>query len=351
MNELTRKERLLLTLAGEPVDRPAFICPGGMMNMAVTEAMDECGHAWPSVHEDAAGMAALTRAVCGSGGLENLGAPFCMTLEAEAMGAAVSMGSRDTEPRVTTYVMEDLGDLDALTALDPHAGRAAIVADAVRLMAASSPDVPVIADLSGPVSLATSLADPLPFYKALRRDPERARALLEVCTQAAITFGDALVDAGADVVCVADPSATGELLGGRAFEQFALPYINDIVRHFAARGVPSIVHICGDVRALGPVLRGVAAPVISVDSIVRIDVLRQLAPEHLTMGNISTYLLEYGKPRTLSMVAENLLRQGVDIMAPACGIGARTPLANLRAVADVLAARNGRPAEAMRAAG
>jgi len=158
------------------------------------------------------------------------------------------------------------------------------------------------------------------------------------------------VDAGADVVCIADPSATGELLGGRSFGEFALPYINDIVRHFEARGVPSIVHICGDVRGLGTVLRGVAAPVISVDSIVRIDVLRELAPDHLTMGNISTYLLEYGKPRTLRMVVDNLLGQGVDIVSPACGIGARTPLTNLRAVADVLIAKNG-DVTRMRAAG
>lgn len=320
------------------------------MNMAVTEAMDECGHAWPGVHSDAAGMAALTRAVADSGGLENLGAPFCMTIEAEAMGAEISMGSRDTEPRVTTYVMEDLGDLGSLMPMDASLGRAAVAAEAVRLMVASAADLPVIAGLSGPVSLATSLADPLPFYKSLRRHPDRARALLEVCTQAAITFGDALVDAGADVVCIADPSATGELLGGRSFGEFALPYINDIVRHFEARGVPSIVHICGDVRSLGTVLRGVAASVISVDSIVRIDVLRELAPDHLTMGNISTYLLEFGKPRTLAAVAENLLRQGVDILSPACGIGARTPLANLRAVTDILSARDG-AAAAMRAAG
>ena len=29
----------------------------------------------------------------------------------------------------------------------------------------------------------------------------------------AIAFGDALAEAGADVICIADPSATGDLIG------------------------------------------------------------------------------------------------------------------------------------------
>ena len=38
---LTPKERLKNIFEGEPVDRPACICPGGMMNMITTDLMDE----------------------------------------------------------------------------------------------------------------------------------------------------------------------------------------------------------------------------------------------------------------------------------------------------------------------
>ncbi|MDP2233698.1 MAG: uroporphyrinogen decarboxylase family protein, partial [Actinomycetota bacterium] len=93
---------------------------------------------------------------------------------------------------------------------------------------------------------------------------------------------------------------------------------------------------CGDVKALGGVLDRVAARAISIDSNVSFRTLRGLAPTHTTMGNVSTYLLEYGDPDTLRQVASNCVREEVGIIAPACGIGPRTPVANIRAVAEVV---------------
>lgn len=338
MRTYTPKQRLLSLLHREPVDRAPFICPGGMMNMAVTEVMDEVGHAWPEAHSDAERMARVVGGMHDLAGVENLGAPFCMTIEAEGMGAEVFMGTRETEPRVVEYVMEDLSELDRLSVFEPRQGRAAIAVEATSLLAERYPDVPVIADLTGPISLATSLIEPLTFYRAMHREKTGVHRLMELSVDAAIAFGDAMVSAGADVVCVADPSGTGELIGPRAFDEFALPYINEITDHFTRRGVLSIVHICGDVRGLGDVLPRLKAPVISVDSIVPMRAMRYLAPDHLSMGNISTYLLEYGKPKTLANLAASRVEAGVDIIAPACGIGARTPLRNIRAIADTVAA-------------
>lgn len=303
------------------------------MNMAVTEVMDAVGHAWPGAHTDAQRMSGLAAGTHEIAGVENLGAPFCMTIEAEAMGATVELGTREMEPRVAAYAMDHVAEIDRLGSFDPTSGRAAVAVRATSLMSAARPDLPVIADLAGPVSLATSLVEPLAFYRSMRLDKDAAHALLKVCVEAAIAFGDAMVVAGADVVCIADPSATGELIGGKAFAEFALPYINGIVRHFASAGVPSIVHICGDVRSLGGSLGQVVAPIISVDSTVAISALRRLASEHLTMGNVSTYLLEFGTPRKLFDVGRRRVAAGVDVLSPACGIGARTPVANIRALA------------------
>lgn len=330
------KKRLRTVLERDPVDRPPFICPGGMMNMAVTGVMEAVGDSWPRAHSDAESMTRLVLGVVDLAGVENLGAPFCMTIEAEGMGASVDLGSAETEPRVTEYAIAALGDVDRLTPFDAASGRAAVTADATRMLVARRPDLPMIACLTGPISLATSLVDPLLFYRAMRKDAAAAHAILELSADAAIALGDALVDAGADTVCIADPSGTGEIIGAKNFDAFALPYINRIVEHFASRGVLSIVHICGDVKALRGVLDGVVAPVISIDSNVSFRTLRQLAPEHGTMGNVSTYLLEYGKAETLRTVAANRVNEGVDIIAPACGIGPRTPVANIRAVADIV---------------
>lgn len=307
------------------------------MNMAITEVMDAVGESWPRAHVDAESMATLVQGMADLAGIENLGSPFCMTIEAEGMGAQVDLGSPQTEPRVTAYAIESLSQVDGIRAFDASDGRASVAADATRLLVARLPHLPMIASVTGPISLATSLIEPLVFYRAMRRDKSAAHALCDLSADAAIALGDALVDAGADTICIADPSGTGELIGARAFDEFALTYINRIVEHFARRDVPSIVHICGDVKALQGVIHRIAAPCISIDSSVSFKTLTDIAPDHLSMGNVSTYLLEYGKPESLAQVARARVDSGVDIIAPACGIGPRTPVRNIRAVADVVA--------------
>lgn len=335
LSTITAKERLRATLQRRGVDRPPFVCPGGMMNMAVTEVMTCVGESWPRAHSDAESMARLVIGVADLAGVENLGAPFCMTVEAEGMGARVDLGTSETEPRIADYAIAGLGDVDQLE-FDASHDRAEVAVRATRMLVAERPDMPMIASLTGPVSLATSLVDPLVFYRGMLKDPSGAHALLDLAAQAAMAFGDALVSAGADTICIADPSSTGQLIGATGFEAFALPYINRIVEHFAARDVPAIVHICGDVKALDRMLEGVAAPAISIDSRVSFRTLRELAPSHATMGNISTYLLEYGTREALRTVAANRVADGVDIISPACGIGPRTPVSNIRAIAEAV---------------
>ena len=90
----TEKERLERALRQEEVDRPPCICPGGMMNMITTDLMDACGVTWPEAHTDAQMMADLALASYQHGCFENVGVPFCMTIEAEELGAKVTLGSK-----------------------------------------------------------------------------------------------------------------------------------------------------------------------------------------------------------------------------------------------------------------
>ncbi len=335
---MNAKERLLATVMGEPADRAPFICPGGMMTMVVVDVMDELGFGWPEAHSDAEMMADLTLGCSRLSGVENTGVPFCMTVEAESMGASVTLGGRTSEPRVTEYAIDRLEDVAKLRPLDPSTGRARVCVEAIRLLKDRAPELPVIANVTGPVSVATSLVDPLICYRALCRDKERAHALLRVATDAAAVFADAMIAAGADAVCIADPSATGEIIGRDAFEEFALVYLNELADRVRDRcGTPSIVHICGDVKMLDGALASISADVVSIDSLVGIDALRERVDGKVTMGNVSTYLLERGRPAEVLKAARGRLRAGVNILAPACGISPRTPIANVRSMAEAVA--------------
>ena len=144
-------------LQKEPVDRPPCICPGGMMNMITTELMDEVNISWPEAHLDAKMMAELAEANYKKGCFENVGVPFCMTIEAEGFGAEVTLGSKMYEPHVTGYAMNSVTEWRTIKPMNLEEGRAKVVLDAIRILKSRKLDVPIIG--IGGVSTASDVIE------------------------------------------------------------------------------------------------------------------------------------------------------------------------------------------------
>ena len=100
MSDIAPRERLDRVLGGQSVDRPPVICTGGMMNAAVLEVTGENAPALPAAHFDAERMATLAEQVHAATGFENLGVPFCMTVEPEVLGSRIDPGTLACEPKV-----------------------------------------------------------------------------------------------------------------------------------------------------------------------------------------------------------------------------------------------------------
>lgn len=328
---LTPKERLKLALAREKVDRPPCICPGGMMNMVVEDVMDITGCKWPEAHTDANIMANLAEGVYENGGFENFGVPFCMTVEAEAMGAAVSLGTKVNEPRVTEYVINSVSEWRKLKNINLNEGRAKVVLEAIKILKGKNANVPIVANLTGPVSLASSLMEPMIYYKELVKKPEEAHKFMEFVTNNLIEFGKAQLEAGASVLTISDPSGTGELLGPKMFRQFAVPYLNKIIdslEKFAEVG--TIIHICGRLKGIYNELNELNSNAISFDSITSVKQVCENVHNKAIMGNVSTFSLENSNEEEIKNLAKYCLKSGVGILSPACGIGPRTPFINIK---------------------
>ncbi|MPM97918.1 hypothetical protein SDC9_145098 [bioreactor metagenome] len=76
----------------------------------------------------------------------------------------------------------------------------------------------------------------------------------------------------------------------------------------------------------------IRANAISTDAIVDLRRLKQDFTSLTTMGNLSTYLLEYGPTEKVAERARLLVRDGVDIISPACGLSTSTRLAHIQAM-------------------
>jgi MtaA/CmuA family methyltransferase len=333
MTMLTEQARLAAVLNKQPADRPPVICPGGMMNAAIIDVMKTSNATLPAAHADAALMANLAYHVHKQTGFENFGLPFCMTVEAEVLGSEIDLGSLECEPKISrekfaSAAQVEYRDIASLLT----AGRIPVVCQAVSLLSSQHPDIPVIGSLTGPVSTAASLVDPLRFLKDLRRDPAAAHRVFSYVTDLLIGFAHKLIGHGAAVIAIGDPTATGEILGPKMFAEYAVTYINKLIDAVHQKQVPVILHICGNLNSVKPLLPHIQADAVSTDAIVSLKQLKDDFPQLTTMGNVSTYLLEFGPPAKVALQTGNLLNQGIDIIAPACGLSTSSPLANIQAM-------------------
>lgn len=336
---MTPKERLERIIRKETVDRPACICPGGMMNMVTAELMDQVQTYLPEAHSDPRKMADLAKAVYEYGCFENAGVPFCMTVEAEAMGAPVKMGSNVVEPHISDYVMNSVCETEKLTPADLTAGRSAVTLEAIRILKQELDGVPIVGNLTGPISTATSLVEPTVFYKEMRKKNADVHAYMNLITDHLIAFGLSQIQAGADVIAISDPSGTGELLGPKYFEEFTVQYLNKLIAPLKQAGATVIVHICGQMRGVYPQTAKITSDVLSFDSMVPMSEARRELPDRTLMGNVSTYTLEFGEPDKVRTLTAKCVENGSDIISPACGLGMKSPLLNIQAMLECLKER------------
>lgn len=340
MDVFSPKERLLRTLHKQDVERPPVICPGGMMNSAIVDIMKKTGHTLPAAHKTSELMTELANDVMTYTGFENFGVPFCMTVEAEVLGSEINFGSLECEPKIQKekYPSVDKVEFLPLGAMS-KAPRVGAIVDTIYNLSKRNPDVPTIGSLTGPLSTAGSLVDPMPFLKQLRRDRENSHKVLNYVSEHLIEYARLMVDNGATVISIADPTATGEILGPKMFEEYAVTYLNKIIDAIHEMGAPVIIHICGKMESVKPQIAKLHGDAISVDAFVNLKGIKQEIPEATTMGNLSTILLQFGEPNKVEKMAERLLNDKIDILAPACGLSTSTPLENILAFTNTVTGR------------
>ncbi|MHC6179676.1 MtaA/CmuA family methyltransferase [Clostridium sp. JNZ X4-2] len=337
MNDLSPKERILRTFNKQTVDRSPVICPGGMMNSAIVEIMDKTGNKLPDGHHDSEVMTKIASDVHENTGFENFGIPFCMTVEAEVLGSQINYGSLSCEPKIQKEAFPSVSDViyRESGAMEKN-DRVKAIAESTYTLSKKYPDVPVIGSLTGPVSTSASIVDPITFLKDLRKKSEDAHKVIDYAADHIIEFARLMVESGASVISIADPTATGEILGPKMFKEYAVRYLNKVADAVHAMGVPVIIHICGKMNSVKKYIPELKSDAISVDALINLKQLKEEYPQLTTMGNLSTFLLEFSDSDKVSAQAERLVKEGIDIISPACGLSTSTPLKNIASMTEVV---------------
>ena len=208
-----------------------------------------------------------------------------LSVEAEAFGATVRF-FEDEVPVVLGQLVSCEEEAEALQVPDLSKGRALTCVEGVRLAKERIQDKPVIAGMIGPFSLAGRLMDVTEIMYTCYDEPEVVHIVLEKATQYLIQYGQAMKDAGADGVMMAEPLAG--ILSPDMAAEFSVPYVKRIFDALRGDGFAVMYHNCGNsVANMLPEIFSQGADAYHFGNAVDMLTVMQNAPETaLCMGNI-----------------------------------------------------------------
>jgi MtaA/CmuA family methyltransferase len=171
--------------------------------------------------------------------------------------------------------------------------------------------------------------------------PTRAQRSLEVLMEATIAFARAQVQAGADIICLAD-HVTGGMVSPLMYRDMVLSLHQEIV---AAVGAPIVLHCCGNTTDRLEYFADSGIACYHFESQVRIeDAVAAAAGKMTLMGNLNNpELLFHGTPEEIADACRGVIKGGVPILSPECAVPLTTPLENLKVLANVAEATGGAP--------
>lgn len=173
----------------------------------------------------------------------------------------------------------------------------------------------------------------------LIRDPELAELAIDRVARWALNLAKASIDAGAGVIGLVDPTAGGSVISREHFARFSLPVLQALNRELKAyAGVPTYLHICGDVSDRLDLMADTGVDGISIDHTVDVGAAKRAVGDRVCiMGNldpVGTLLL--GSPEEVLDQSRRCIEAagagGGFILAPGCGVPPDAPPENLEAM-------------------
>jgi len=332
---MNAKERVMAVINHQKPDRmPCF----GANSTVTYEQMEKVGAYWPEGHVEAEAMAKQALAAYTVLGFDAVRVPYCQTFEAVALGCKRKLGKvRELEgfPGIEhppPYKLDDTPEFP-----DDFLSRGYIpeLLKAVEILKKEVGDeVPVVAGIIGPFTIAGSLLDSVPLLKATFKAPDKIPPFLEVAEKAGTMLAKALVDAGADIISCEDMTASPELIAPKSYREFELNYQR---RQFEAIPVPTILHICGNVDPIVEWMGQTGANILSLEPKASAQLARQkCGSDIILMGGVDTATTLYMKdPETVKQGCEETIEDGIQILAPGCAVAPGTPMENLLAMVEV----------------
>lgn len=331
MNKPSPKRRVLTALFGGVVDKTPVTSIGACGGTVTVEMQNAIGVHWPEAHKDPEKMAKLAIASYNLTGIENVRVPFDFVVEAEALGCEIKWVDKpDAVPSVSKHPFKSPADLKKPDNL-LSAGRIPVVLESIKLLREEVGDyLPITSTVVGPLSLGGYLVGITNLLMWLIRKPDYVKQLVDFTTDIVLEFSKAQYRWGADIVQVAEPTASLSMISPPMFREYAQPALTKISDNL---GGLKVLHICGRTLQIVSDMAKTGFDGLSLEE--DIAQVKQLCGDVKVLGNISSSkTLIFGSPDEVKVEAKKALEAKVDLLEPNCGISPITPLANIKAMVE-----------------
>jgi MtaA/CmuA family methyltransferase len=262
-----------------------------------------------------------------------------MSAESEAMGSELKI-SRGYVPTIVKNIVQDYEtDLQRLKPLDPYQNnRLSTILEGTRQLKNNfAGQIPVIGYVQAPLRHVSMLRGTDNVMRDIFKQKDNLRKLCEIATESLIVYAEAVMDAGADIVCLGDPVSSGDIISAMIWEEWGFPYTKRLIEVIKQNNVKTMLHICGNTTDRLESLAATGADILSLDMAVDFEKARAiLGLDVCLMGNVSTSTLAIGSPDEVRAETRAVItkagRNGRLIISGGCLIGETCPAENMKAM-------------------
>jgi uroporphyrinogen decarboxylase len=131
------------------------------------------------------------------------------------------------------------------------------------------------AGMFAPFTVAAHFYGVEKIMRGIYKDKAGLHRVLEFASEACFRFVKPFVDAGVEIVSVADPTASGDTISRKQYREFAFPYEKAFIARLHDLGAKTLLHMCGDTSQRLDLLVDTGTDVISIDYKVELENARQ----------------------------------------------------------------------------
>jgi len=333
METMTMLERFTRSIQRKEVDKVP-VC--SVTQTGTVELMKLTGTHWPKAFWDAQEMAELAMAGYEIAGLECVRYPFSSLDIPLAFGCSYSEGAYNSPPHQTDFPCKMPADVKDVVIPDNFYESAGVrtMIEATGILRRKIDDkgyeLPLIAGIIGPASLAACIAGVNNYLMWCIREPDALNELFKIGAEICAEYTNVLYDHGADSVVIIDSESGPDLFPPPLFSKMVLPVYKEMT---AKMKYDTLLHMCGDsTDILDPMAESGFAGISIEEKTDMAYASQEIGDKICLIGNLSpsrTLLLQ--TPADVKREAKQCIEDGARILAPGCGIAPHTPLENIKA--------------------